>query len=130
MAARQSQNKSYEIALNRIKVLETQNAEIMKTSSKLDVDLQIASKTIIELEMKLQAYQKLIAREQEIAHDSDTISMQLQLLLDNNRKIKIRWKKTFDEMAEKLQNELRTLRQENAALTTENERLKNELHNS
>ncbi|XP_031618135.1 interactor of constitutive active ROPs 2, chloroplastic-like [Contarinia nasturtii] len=119
--------KNNHLSKKQLHEMQTSVSDIMSDNKRLNVDLETASKTIVELEMKLKAYEKLIACEQATSKECEDRSNQLRTLLDNNIKLKQKWRDSYHEMTESMKRELVHLQSENSRLITENQKLNKEL---
>ncbi|XP_055616021.1 girdin-like [Toxorhynchites rutilus septentrionalis] len=121
------QQKETTEALSRANALEEKFKRLIVTNQNLDADLHAASKLIIEMELKLEAFQKTMTKEWEISKTSQTREQELKLLFENNEQLKDRWKREMLTLTDGLQRKLEAHRRENCILKTENNQLRDQL---
>lgn len=64
IVSKESLSKNNQLSKKQVMEMQSNLATMISANKTLNEDLQMASKTIVELEMKLAAYEKLIACEQ------------------------------------------------------------------
>uniref|UniRef100_A0A1B0GPA3 Uncharacterized protein n=1 Tax=Phlebotomus papatasi TaxID=29031 RepID=A0A1B0GPA3_PHLPP len=109
--------------------LEERLRDVMQNNTILDTDLQIASQSIIEMEVKLEAFQRLLNTGQKTTTLCEERTKELENFLDHQRKLKEQWKNVVNEVTTKLQLEISNLQKENASLASENLKLRQKLDN-
>ncbi|XP_055587281.1 myosin heavy chain, clone 203-like [Uranotaenia lowii] len=114
-------------AESRATALEDKFKNLIVTNQNLDADLHAASKLIIEMELKLEAFQKTMTKEQEIGKMRQAREQELRQLLDCNEQLKERWRTEMLTVTDGLQRKIEALRRENCLLTVENNQLKDQL---
>ncbi|XP_039452452.1 girdin-like [Culex pipiens pallens] len=114
-------------AEGRAATLEDKFKALIVTNQNLDADLHAASKLIIEMELKLEAFQKTMAKEREISKTSQVREHELKQLLATAEQLKDRWKSEMVTLTDGLQRKLAALRRENCMLKAENNQLKDQL---
>ncbi|XP_055323912.1 uncharacterized protein LOC129578801 isoform X2 [Sitodiplosis mosellana] len=127
IVSKETLSKNNQLSRGQVQELQSNLAKIVSANETLNTDLQTASKTIVELEMKLRAYEKLIACEQATSKESEERWKKLQDLLVQNVNLKQKWRDSFTEMTERLQRELVQFQRENSRLIAENQKLTKEL---
>ncbi|XP_058464515.1 calcium-binding and coiled-coil domain-containing protein 1-like [Malaya genurostris] len=111
----------------RAATLEEKFKSLIVTNQNLDADLHSASKMIIEMELKLEAFQKTTTKEREISKTSQEREHELRKLLESNQELQERWKTEMTALTNELQCKLKALRRENCMLKAENNQLKDQL---
>ncbi|XP_058811382.1 putative leucine-rich repeat-containing protein DDB_G0290503 [Topomyia yanbarensis] len=114
-------------AETRAATLEDKFKSMIVTNQSLDADLHAASKLIIEMELKMEAFQKTMAKEREISRTSQSREQELKKLLETNQDLQERWKSEMVALTDELQRKLKALRRENCMLKAENNQLKDQL---
>ncbi|XP_053698528.1 myosin-13-like [Sabethes cyaneus] len=114
-------------AESRAATLEDKFKGLIVTNQSLDADLHAASKLIIEMELKMEAFHKTMIKEREISKTSQTREQELKLLLESNGELQERWKSEMVTLTDELQRNLKALRRENCMLKAENNQLKDQL---
>ncbi|XP_062541499.1 trichohyalin-like [Armigeres subalbatus] len=112
---------------SRARSLEDKFKGLIVTNQNLDADLHAASKLIIEMELKLEAFQKTMTKEREISKVSQARELELNQLLQTNEQLKDRWKSEMLTLTDGLHRKLEALRRENCMLKAENNQLKDQL---
>nr|XP_019554086.2 trichohyalin [Aedes albopictus] len=112
---------------SRARALEDKFKGLIVTNQNLDADLHAASKLIIEMELKLEAFQKTMTKEREISKTSQAREQDLNRLLQTNEQLKHRWKSEMLTLTDGLHRKLEALRRENCMLKAENNQLKDQL---
>ncbi|XP_059611749.1 restin homolog [Phlebotomus argentipes] len=107
--------------------LEEKLRDVMQNNTALDTDLRIASQSIIEMEVKLEAFQKLLNTGQKTTMICEERTKELENFLDHQRKLKEQWKNVVNEVTVKLQMEISNLQRENASLAAENSKLRQKM---
>uniref|UniRef100_A0A6E8W7T2 Uncharacterized protein n=1 Tax=Anopheles coluzzii TaxID=1518534 RepID=A0A6E8W7T2_ANOCL len=114
-------------AETRARTVEEKFRALLKTNQNLDTDLRAASKMIIEMELKMEALQKTMAKEKETNRACSAREEDLQRLLANNEQLKERWKREMLSVTDELRRKMETMQRENCKLTAENNQLKDQL---
>ncbi|XP_055548104.1 protein Hook homolog 2-like [Wyeomyia smithii] len=114
-------------AETRAATLEEKFKGLIVTNQSLDADLHAASKLIIEMELKMEAFHKTMLKERAISKTSQNREQELKLLLESNGELQERWKNEMVTLTDELQRNLKTLRRENCMLKAENNQLKDQL---
>ncbi|XP_052863475.1 serine/threonine-protein kinase MRCK beta-like [Anopheles cruzii] len=114
-------------AETRARTVEEKFRSMVQTNQNLDADLRAASKMIIEMELKVEALQKTMAKEKETNRICSARETDLQRLLANNEQLKERWKREMLTVTDELQRKMEAMRRENCKLTAENNQLKDQL---
>uniref|UniRef100_A0A182QWE5 Uncharacterized protein n=1 Tax=Anopheles farauti TaxID=69004 RepID=A0A182QWE5_9DIPT len=125
--ALQAQTQRTGQAETRARTVEEKFRALLKTNQNLDTDLRAASKMIIEMELKMEALQKTMAKEKESSRASSAREEDLQRLLSNNEQLKERWKREMLSVTDELRRKIETMQRENCKLTAENNQLKDQL---
>lgn len=99
---------------------------IAKANSMLDYDLQRASQTIVDLEIKIESLQTSIQQEQEHSQTCEVKTKELQKLVENNKKYKRQWKQITQSVTNNLQIKIKHLQEKIRNLETECKILKNQ----
>ncbi|XP_049286283.1 sodium channel and clathrin linker 1-like isoform X2 [Anopheles funestus] len=81
----------------------------------------------IEMELKLEALQKTMAKEKETNRACSAREEDLQRLLANSEQLKERWKREMLSVTDELRRKIETMQRENCKLTAENNQLKDQL---
>ncbi|XP_021693675.1 trichohyalin [Aedes aegypti] len=111
---------------SRARALEDKFKGLIVTNQNLDADLHAASKLIIEMELKLEAFQKTMTKEREISKTSQAREQDLNRLLQTNEQLKDRWKSEMLTLTDGLHRKLEALRRENCMLKAENNQLRDQ----
>uniref|UniRef100_A0A182Y5F8 Uncharacterized protein n=1 Tax=Anopheles stephensi TaxID=30069 RepID=A0A182Y5F8_ANOST len=111
----------------RARTVEDKFRTLLKTNQNLDTDLRAASKMIIEMELKMEALQKTMAKEKETNRACSAREEDLQRLLANSEQLKDRWKREMLSVTDELRRKMETMQRENCKLTAENNQLKDQL---
>ncbi|XP_037030470.1 uncharacterized protein PFB0145c-like, partial [Bradysia coprophila] len=82
---------NYSIAQQKNQLLESKLKESEETNSKLDADLQVASLQIVDLEMKLQAAEKVNRNEKEANKILEKRTQEFQDFLDKKKRLNERY---------------------------------------
>ncbi|XP_050069884.1 sodium channel and clathrin linker 1-like [Anopheles maculipalpis] len=114
-------------AETRARTVEEKFRTLLKTNQNLDTDLRAASKMITEMELKLEALQKTMAKEKETNRACSAREEDLQRLLANSEQLKDRWKREMLSVTDELRCKIATMQRENCKLTAENNQLKDQL---
>uniref|UniRef100_A0A182ND24 Uncharacterized protein n=1 Tax=Anopheles dirus TaxID=7168 RepID=A0A182ND24_9DIPT len=114
-------------AETRARTVEEKFRALLKTNQNLDTDLRAASKMIIEMELKMEALQKTMAKEKESSRACSAREEDLQRLLATNEQLKERWKREMLSVTDELRRKIETMQRENCKLTAENNQLKDQL---
>ncbi|EGK97016.1 AGAP013482-PA [Anopheles gambiae str. PEST] len=114
-------------AETRARTVEEKFRALLKTNQNLDTDLRAASKMIIEMELKMEALQKTMAKEKETNRACSAREEDLQRLLANSEQLKERWKREMLSVTDELRRKMETMQRENCKLTAENNQLKDQL---
>uniref|UniRef100_A0A182JQK8 Uncharacterized protein n=1 Tax=Anopheles christyi TaxID=43041 RepID=A0A182JQK8_9DIPT len=114
-------------AETRARTVEEKFRALLKANQNLDTDLRAASKMIIEMELKMEALQKTMAKEKETNRACSAREEDLQRLLANSEQLKERWKREMLSVTDELRRKMETMQRENCKLTAENNQLKDQL---
>uniref|UniRef100_A0A182W1C5 Uncharacterized protein n=1 Tax=Anopheles minimus TaxID=112268 RepID=A0A182W1C5_9DIPT len=114
-------------AETRARTVEEKFRALLKSNQNLDTDLRAASKMIIEMELKMEALQKTMAKEKETNRACSAREEDLQRLLANSEQLKERWKREMLSVTDELRRKMETMQRENCKLTAENNQLKDQL---
>uniref|UniRef100_A0A182TFY0 Uncharacterized protein n=1 Tax=Anopheles melas TaxID=34690 RepID=A0A182TFY0_9DIPT len=114
-------------AETRARTVEEKFRALLKTNQNLDTDLRAASKMIIEMELKMEALQKTMAKEKETNRACSAREEDLERLLANSEQLKERWKREMLSVTDELRRKMETMQRENCKLTAENNQLKDQL---
>lgn len=111
-----SLTKKLKSSETRYKDAEERVQTLTKANSILDHDLQRASQSIVDLEMKIETLQKGIRQEQDHSRICEEKAKELQELVENNKKVKVQWKQMTLDVTSKLQNKIKDLQAKNRKL--------------
>lgn len=114
---------------NQIKINQAAEARWLDTTRKLDfvlkenhalsAELDVASQTIINMELKLKATERLLNEDRRTETLCEEREQQLRYYMENNHQIKERWKHTIEDVTKKFSNEIKRLQKENSSLKAE-----------
>ncbi|XP_058118310.1 sodium channel and clathrin linker 1-like [Anopheles ziemanni] len=126
-SALEAQSQRAARAETAARTVEDKFRALLKTNQNLDTDLRAASKMIVEMELKMEALQKTMAKEKETNRACSAREEDLQRLLANNEQLRGRWKREMLAVTGELQRKIETMHRENCQLRAENNQLKDQL---